>query len=183
MRPPKNFVTSSPEAMPSADEVETLYVTASAFPPLSEEPEVGKVYARMYEACLGAPGTTAVFLRRENGALAGLTYAHPWNWAENTDPWSRRLRDRLGPEHTVLEGTFALPLLAVHPDHGGRGLGGALLTALVEAVPVNRMWLQTRDMDSPARRLYDRQGWRSLGHGPDAPDGRPGLVMVHDRVG
>lgn len=183
MSPAKISVPVSPEEMPSAEEVESLYIAASAPPPLSEPSEVGALYARLYAACLGAPGTTAVFDRGEDGALVGFSYAHPWSWGENTDPWSSLLRERLGAEHTLLEGAFALPLLAVRPDHGGRGLGVALLTTLVDAVPVDRMWLQTRDMDTPARRLYERQGWSRFGYGPDAPDGRPGLVMVRDRAG
>jgi hypothetical protein len=40
-------------------------------------------------------------------------------------------------------------------------------------------WLQTTDADSPARRLYRRMGYRPIGHGPEAPDGAPGLVLRH----
>ncbi|WP_442864662.1 hypothetical protein [Arthrobacter sp. HY1533] len=40
-------------------------------------------------------------------------------------------------------------------------------------------WLQTTDVDTPAQRLYKRYGYRDLGYGPDAPDGRPGLVLIH----
>lgn len=70
-------------------------------------------------------------------------------------------------------------LLAVHPDAGRRGVGAGLLEALMVGAGARTHWLQTTDIDSPARRLYLRHGYKELGHGPDAPNGTPGLVLIH----
>ena len=40
-------------------------------------------------------------------------------------------------------------------------------------------WLITRDEPTPAMALYQREGWEPIGHGPDTPSGRPGLVLIH----
>lgn len=178
-------VTSAVADMPSAGEVEALYVRSSRLPPLSEPPSVGAAYARLYEHALdGSAPLVALARSAEDGALCGLAYAHPWSWEAVSDPWSAELKRRLGKEHVLLEGAFALPLLAVDPLFGGRGWGTRLLRALVSAVPVDRIWLQTTDVDSsPAGRLYAREGWRFVGHGPDAPNGKPGLVLTFDKPG
>jgi hypothetical protein len=37
----------------------------------------------------------------------------------------------------------------------------------------------TRDEPTPAMALYRREGWEPIGHGPDTPNARPGLVLIH----
>ena len=40
-------------------------------------------------------------------------------------------------------------------------------------------WLSgARDEPPPAMALYRREGWVPIGHGPDAPNARPGLVLI-----
>ncbi|WP_369131034.1 GNAT family N-acetyltransferase [Modestobacter roseus] len=80
---------------------------------------------------------------------------------------------------TPARGHLAVYLLAVAPTHRGRGLGGALLAALVAAAG-RPAWLSTRDEPTPARALYERLGWRPVGHGPDAPNGQPAVVLLLD---
>ena len=72
-------------------------------------------------------------------------------------------------------------LIAVHQAAGGRGIGTELLERLMIASRAKSHWLQTTDAETPAQRLYRRAGYRPLGHGPNAPDGRPGLVLMHTK--
>lgn len=55
--------------------------------------------------------------------------------------------------------------LAVHPDARRRGLGGAVLGGLLAAGRehgVTQSWLQVRDENAAARRLYQRAGYREV---------------------
>jgi GNAT superfamily N-acetyltransferase len=115
---------------------------------------------------------------RESGDLVGLACGHAWSWSAMTDPWSQQLRARLGTAASELDGAFAVVLLAVHPSAWRSGLGRRLLAALLGQSRAETAWLQTTDLDTPARRLYESEGWVALGHGPDAPGGRPGLVLI-----
>ena len=109
----------------------------------------------------------------------GFAYGHQWRWAEQRDPWADQLRARLGDAAAdALEGSTALGLLARDPDDRYRGLGREVLDRWLRAVAPGSCWLQTTDVDSPARRVYEAVGFAPVGHGPDAPDGRPGLVLL-----
>jgi GNAT superfamily N-acetyltransferase len=173
-------VATDPGGMPSPTEVERLWLAASAPPPLSEPPSTASLYAQLYALSQAMPGVVAVSSRRE-GELVGLAYGYPFTWASATDPWSLQLRDRLGEAAAAIEDSFALVLLAVDPAAQGQGLGRKLLRAVVDRSAADVAWLQTTDLDTPARRLYESDGWTPLGHGPDAPDGRPGLVLIRRR--
>lgn len=166
--------------MPPAVEVERLYAVASAEPPLGEAPDVARVYAALYEHARQLPGATTVTARR-SGALVGFGYGHPWQWESATDDWTLQLRERLGAHAEMLADSFAVVLMAVSPSESGAGLGRRLLELLLDHDDHAVAWLQTTDLDTPARRLYGRCGWRPLGHGPDAPNGAPGLVMTYHR--
>ncbi|OIV35537.1 hypothetical protein BIV57_20965 [Mangrovactinospora gilvigrisea] len=164
---------------PGEGDVEELYLAAASLPPLGEGRATARLFAALYREALQDRDDVTVATAEVGGALAGLAYGHPWRWAEQDgDPWAGQLRARLGPDAAErLDGAFALHLLVVHPDHQRGGLGRRLLAAaLPEGAP--RAWLLTTDRDTPASRLYTAAGWGPLGHGPDAPDGRPGLVMV-----
>lgn len=75
-------------------------------------------------------------------------------------------------------GTHSLNLLARHPGPRYRGLGRTVLTRWIEAIGYGACWLQTSDLDSPATRLYTSLGFQTVGHGPEAPNGEPGLVLL-----
>ena len=166
-------------AAPDAAQVESLYSVASAGPPLSEPRSVAQLYARLYHRLL-LPDT--LIASASDGDLVGICYGHPWKWANQTDAWSQQLADRLGSEAAQsLDGALAVRLLAVHPKHQRGGLGKGLLRMVCEASSSSSMWLETTDIDSPARRLYASTGWKPIGYGPDAPDGRPGLVLQLSR--
>jgi GNAT superfamily N-acetyltransferase len=174
---PKLELLTEVALMPEPAEVAELYIAASARPPLHEPPAVGHMFAELYADARQAPGALTV-TARSSGRLVGFGYGHEWKWAAETDAWAAELRERLAEHAPELDGSFALHLLCVSPEHMGRGLGRQLLDGIIEHDRHPRAWLQTTDVDSPARRLYERCGWRRLGHGPAAPNGAPGLVMI-----
>ncbi|MBO1756766.1 GNAT family N-acetyltransferase [Allobranchiibius sp. CTAmp26] len=164
-----------------ADTVEQIYAAASAQAPLSEPASVAAMYAGLYARARTEPGVTMAIAGDEDGPV-GFAYGHDWHWSEATDPWSTQLRQRLGEDAAQqIAESFAVNLLAVLPAASGMGAGRRLLEALVDAATSDTAWLQTTDIDSPARQLYRRTGWRTLGRGPDAPNGKPGLVLIHVR--
>jgi GNAT superfamily N-acetyltransferase len=163
---------------PARGEVYELYLRAFSAPPLCEGPREADLFAALYERLINEGGAVVATCRSCGGELIGLCYGAPWRWGEHTDAWAEQLRERL-TAHSVdfLEAALAVYLLAVDPGHQGRGLGSRLLEAVLEAADADRAWLVTTDVDSPAMRLYRGLGWRQLGHGPDAPDGRPSAVL------
>ena len=163
---------------PSAAQVRGLYLAASAEPPLNEGEAEADLFAGVHAACLRDDEVCAALVH-EGDALVGLAYGHRWSWEEQRYPWADSLRSRLGPFADRLEGAHALCLLARHPSAAGRGLGREVLTTWLAGIGPVACWLQATDVDSPARRLYDAHGV-AIGHGPDAPDGTPGLVMLRE---
>lgn len=162
------------------EEVERLWAAATAPPPLAEPPEVAAANARLYGQLLRRSDLITV-QHRDQGELTGFAYGHTWHWAEQTDRWATQLRARLGATNAArLDGSFAVYLLAVHPSAQRRGLGRRLLRRLLAEAGAPRAFLQTTDTDTPALRMYRGQGWTILGHGPDAPNGKPGLVLLRD---
>ncbi|MHA3948970.1 GNAT family N-acetyltransferase [Cellulomonas bogoriensis] len=164
------------DGAPTPDEVEDLYAAATQGPPLCEPRTQAAAYASVFSYVL-ARGDAAWVAARSDGALVGIAYGHPWEWAHQTDEWSAELKERLGAAAHRLEDSFAVYLLAVHPTVQRAGLGRVLLEDLLATAGARRAWLQTRDEETPARALYRAGGWTEVGHGPDAPNGRPGLVL------
>lgn len=173
-------VATDASSTPEADEVERLYAAAAAQPPLNEPAEVAKMFADLYRQARNATLETLVVVTARHGNhLIGLAYGHGWKWGHATDAWSQQLRDRLGDRADALEDSFAVQLLVVAPHAGGNRLGRRLLQTLIDHSGHAVAWLQTTDLDTPARRLYTHTGWTPLGHGPASPNGKPGLVMIH----
>ena len=159
--------------------VEEIYAAAAAQPPLSEPPSVAKMFADLYRHARTEAGAVMTIATVAT-APVGFAYGHNWRWDRATDPWSTELRNRLGEQAAQrIENSFALELLAVTPTASGAGIGRQLLSSLLKAAMSSTAWLQTTDIDSPARHLYLATGWRTLGRGPDAPNGKPGLVMIN----
>ncbi len=53
--------------------------------------------------------------------------------------------------------------IAVHPTHRGQHFADALLTALYAVDPASRVFLEVRESNAPARRLYQRHGFTEVG--------------------
>jgi thiamine-phosphate pyrophosphorylase len=53
--------------------------------------------------------------------------------------------------------------IAVHPTHRGRHLADALLASLYAVDPAARVFLEVRESNTPARRLYTRHGFTEVG--------------------
>jgi ribosomal protein S18 acetylase RimI-like enzyme len=143
---------------------------------LNESEGVADSFARLYTAASLAERLHSVSAA-DDGRLLSFAYGHRWRWAEQNDEWSTQLRERLGSTANALDGTWVLSLLARHPDVAGTGLGGQVLDAWLAALDGEDVWLQTTDMATPALRLYERFGFTPIGHGPNAPNGRPGLIL------
>lgn len=164
--------------LPPRDEVEAVYGAAAAEPPLNEDPRFAAVFADVYEVSVRNGQVLMTLTRTQpDGRLSSFAYGHHWKWEEQKYPWAFELQRRLGVVSTELESTFALNLLARDPNWRERGLGRRTLEAWIGEVGRFGCWLQTDDIDSPARRLYEELGFTELGHGPEAPNGHPGLVM------
>lgn len=94
-----------------------------------------------------------------DGALAGFgfgTRSLPGNW------WHDRVAAQVGAEHPALRDAWVLVDLAVAQEYRGKGLGGALMEALLAAQPCPRALLSTEVSNASARRLYERHGWSYL---------------------
>jgi GNAT superfamily N-acetyltransferase len=78
--------------------------------------------------------------------------------------WTERMRERVTPAlyEEWFEGHYEVVEVAVHPDHQRQGIGAAVLRALLEGLPHERALLTGSRQDSPARRLYLREGWQPL---------------------
>lgn len=99
--------------------------------------------------------------------------------AHNLDPETSRVEP--GKGFTLVrrwdDGVAYVELLAVHPDHAGHGLGGALLTATFAAARANgyrRTVLNVASDNPNALRLYERVGmterWRIDDYHKPLPD-------------
>lgn len=164
--------------LPPRSEIEALYGAAAAEPPLNEDPRFAAMFADVYDISVRNGQVLMTLTRAQpDGRLSSFAYGHHWKWEEQKYPWAFELQSRLGEASTELESTFALNLLARDPKQRDRGLGRRTLEAWIGEVGQYGCWLQTDDIDSPARRLYERLGFTELGHGPEAPNGQPGLVM------
>jgi ribosomal protein S18 acetylase RimI-like enzyme len=82
--------------------------------------------------------------------------------------WHDLVRDALmaagGPSYALawLTDAFEVAEVHVHPDYQGRGIGRAIVLALVHPRLERTAVLSTQDADSPARRLYRRLGFGDL---------------------
>lgn len=154
---------TGPEWLKNLDEVTDLYLQIHA-------DDDSSIYTReaFVERTTGQAtrdGFGAVWARCE-GALVGFAFGlrlppGAW-WAGKADtPPSKILQ---APKFAVIELNVAAPWR-------GKGIGRTLHDKLLEARPEPYAILTTRP-DRPARAMYARWGWTSIGtaqHAPDAP--------------
>lgn len=173
---PVGSASGLPGVLPPPAEVEALYAAAAAEPPLNEDPKHASLFADVYDASV-RKGQVLIAQSKSDGRLRSIAYGHFWSWAEQDYSWAHELHATLGDAAPTLEWSFALNLLARDPTMRATGIGRMTLEAWLGAIVGYGSWLQTNDIDSPARRLYTSLGYYELGHGPEAPNGEPGLVM------
>jgi len=110
-----------------------------------------------------------------DGRLVGFGFgvrSLPGNW------WHDRVAEQVGSEHPALRGAWCLVDLAVAPEERGRGIGGALMEALLAAQPCPRALLSTEVANAGARRLYVRHGWTYLHPGFVFVEGNPAYTIM-----
>lgn len=173
---PVSSIARIPGLLPPPSEVEELYARAAAEPPLHEDPKHAALFASLYDLSV-RNGQVLIAAARSDGRLRSIAYGHYWSWIEQDYDWARELRSTLGDAAATIESSFALNLLARDPHPRQSGLGRATLQTWLTGISGYSCWLQTTDIDSPARRLYESFGFFALGRGPQAPNGQPGLVM------
>lgn len=126
---------------------------------------------------LRTPGARALGARTPEGRLVGFVYGMPNDRAQW---WSTVVAGHLraAGSEDWLNDSFVITELHVLPLHQRRGLGRRLITMLTDTADEPRTLLSAIDVDSPARALYHRLGYRDLArdvHFPSAPS--PYAVM------
>lgn len=94
----------------------------------------------------------------------GLTEARP----DDADVW--------------IDDSFELAEIHVLPAHQGRGIGRELVTLLCEGQTEQTVVLSTRDVESPARRLYRSLGFIDLLTGFRFPAGTEDYAVMGSRL-
>jgi ribosomal protein S18 acetylase RimI-like enzyme len=109
------------------------------------------------------------------GALVGFGFGArslPGQW------WHDRVAEQVGVAHPALQDAWVLVDLAVAPEVRSRGIGSALMEALLAAQHSPRALLSTEVGNAGARRLYERHGWSYLHPGfAFNPGEQPYVVM------
>lgn len=97
--------------------------------------------------------------------LVGFAYGYT---GRSGQWWTDRAREVLTPEvaEAWLGGHFEVVTVAVVEEARGDGVGRALLRALLDGLPHDRLLLMATDEPAnPARRLYASEGWEVVGPG------------------
>ena len=143
---------------PLANRLEHVYAAAFSEPPCFEGPEdTGAFRARLVEEAHW-PGFRMAIAADE--APIGFAYGYrgtPGMW------WPDLVAYRLpGYLRWWADDSFAFMEMAVVPNRRCRGDGRALHDALLDGVGCRTALLTTYDDATPARRLYQRAGWREM---------------------
>lgn len=128
--------------------------------------------------------TFGIAVARRGGEVIGFAYGHrlpvdhKW-WADFPDPL---------PSDVTAEWpgrTFALDDFAVAPGERGRGIGLAVLSALLDTREEHRAVLSVQPTAVRAHEFYRRTGWNCLGLKGPVPGATPPswLIFVRDLGG
>jgi ribosomal protein S18 acetylase RimI-like enzyme len=154
-------------------EAMALYAEAMQYPPDAGQHRAGFAVAHTRRG--GFRSVAA--LDDEAGRLVGFGYGYataPGQW------WHDQVRAAL-PPHLVdewLTGCFELSELHVRPAWQGRGIGRAMLLALVDGLPQRTVLLSTPEGETRAWRLYRSLGFVGLvRHHLFPGDSRPFAVL------
>ncbi|MCC7366266.1 MAG: GNAT family N-acetyltransferase [Dehalococcoidia bacterium] len=151
-----------------------MYGDAFAQPPYRDPDRGREVKNRLRDSHCKRPsyrGLVAI----EDEHVIGMCYGYhgaPGQW------WHDTVRIALGKAVAKewLADSYELVEIAVAPKHQGRGVGEALIAALLEGRPEKACVLSTRT-DSRAHELYRRLGFELIREMPFAPAGAPFYVM------
>ncbi|MBC2879569.1 MULTISPECIES: GNAT family N-acetyltransferase [Streptomyces] len=137
---------------------DALAVQAVAFGLTAEEVGVRRHIVLRH---LTSPGARALGATTPGGRLVGFVYGMPndrghW-WSTVVEPYLRAT----GTEEW-LDDAFVITELHVHPAFQNRRIGRALITALTADAAEPRSILSAIDVESPARALYRKLGYRDL---------------------
>lgn len=152
-----------------------VYSAAFALPPYSDPDRGDEVRERIVGIHQYREGFRAFCAVSDTGEVVGMTYGYrgaPGQW------WHDAVAAALEPAAAErwLSDAYELVELAVHPVWQNRGIGTALIAALLEGVRQATCVLSTRS-DSRAHRLYRRLGFQVLTEMRFAPGGAPFYVM------
>lgn len=113
---------------------------------------------------------------RDDGPLDGFVYGYT---GEPGQYWRDLVAGALDPATTAawLPDAFEVVTLAVVPTQRGRGLGAALLAAILHGLPNPTALLSTKRLETPALNLYRTRGWVTLGE-PLLFPGSPAEYLV-----
>ena len=98
----------------------------------------------------------------DGGPVIGFVYGYT---GEPGQYWHDLVARALDPATAAawLPGAFEVVTLAVVPARRGRGLGAALLAAVLAELPNPTALLSTKRMETSALNLYRTRGWATLG--------------------
>lgn len=136
--------------------LEDLYLEAFSEPPYTHPKSFTEAFTRHLLANLDQPGFT-FHVALQAGVPVSMAYGHrvPPGW------WFHRSIEPAPPVlHAVPK--FFVVEWAVRPKYRGLGLGRELMRRLLADRPENWAVLTTHP-DAPAKRIYERAGWRAVG--------------------
>lgn len=126
--------------------------------PYDEGPEDSSTFRTRLIEHSALPGFRLVVATVE--IPVGFAYgyrAHAGDW------WAETVFSEIpGQPGLRLDDAFIFMEMAVHPERRCAGIGRALRDSLLGGVECHTALLTTYDLDTPARRLYERVGWRDI---------------------
>ena len=170
------------DAKSAHGDVVDIYRATFTQPPFNDsEREVGW-FAQEFASDVELPDFRCIAARAD-GRLVGFAYGFRTFEGEPWNDWYGEVLQAVGPAAADrwVRGQFAIGWFALLPEHRGQGLGRRLHGKLIASAPPTRWWLVTHDLDTPARRLYDQQGWVPIGRGPLGWGRTNRLVLGLDR--
>lgn len=153
---------------------EALAVQALAFGLTDDEISVRRPIVLRH---LTYPGARALGATTPAGRLVGFVYGLPndrnqW-WSTVVEPYLLR-----AGAAGWLDDAFTITELHVHPTYQQRGIGRELITRLTDSASQPRSLLSAVEIESPARALYRRLGYRDLAGGVYFPSAATPYVVM-----